>query len=50
MSEPIRILQVFEALNRGGLESMIMSLYQNIDRTKVQFDFLVHTTKKFFCE
>lgn len=46
MSEPIRVLQVFAQMNRGGAETMIMNLYRNIDRTKVQFDFIVHTNKK----
>lgn len=40
--EPIRVLQVFTILNRGGAETMIMNYYRHIDRTKVQFDFLVH--------
>lgn len=39
---PIRILHVFGKLNRGGAESRVMDLYRHIDRTKVQFDFLVH--------
>ena len=43
MSEPIRILQVFAQMNRGGAETMIMNLYRNIDRKKIQFDFVVHT-------
>jgi len=42
----IRILQVFYGMNCGGAENMIMNIYRNIDREKVQFDFLVHTTKK----
>lgn len=46
MSEPIRVLQVFAQMNRGGAETMIMNLYRNIDRTKVQFDFIVHTNEK----
>lgn len=46
MSEPIRILQVFAQMNRGGAESMIMNLYRKIDRSKVQFDFIVHTGEK----
>lgn len=46
MVEPIRILQVFGEMNRGGAETMIMNLYRNIDRYKVQFDFIVHTTEK----
>ena len=40
---PIRILHVLGVLNMGGAESRIMDLYRHIDRTKVQFDFLVHT-------
>lgn len=42
MSEPIRVLHVVTHMNRGGLESMIMNYYRNIDRSKVQFDFLTH--------
>ena len=45
-SEPIRVLQVIGSMNRGGAENMIMNLYRGIDKTKVQFDFLVHTTKE----
>ncbi|OWV21874.1 glycosyltransferase family 1 protein [Fibrobacter sp. UWB3] len=44
----IRVLQVFHGMDCGGAENMIMNLYRHIDRTKVQFDFLVHTTKKCF--
>ncbi len=46
--EPIRILQVVPNMNSGGLENLIMNLYRNIDRTKVQFDFLVHYEKRSF--
>lgn len=38
----IRILQVVTHMNRGGLETMIMNYYRNIDRNVIQFDFLVH--------
>ena len=41
-----RILQVVSGMNRGGLETYIMNLYRNINREKVQFDFLVHTDEK----
>jgi glycosyltransferase involved in cell wall biosynthesis len=27
-------------MNRGGAETLLMNLYRNIDRTKIQFDFL----------
>ena len=46
MNEPIRILQVFAEMNRGGAETMIMNLYRYIDRDKIQFDFVVHTQEK----
>lgn len=42
--KPIRVLQVLHILDRGGAEAMVMNLYRRIDRTRVQFDFLVHTT------
>lgn len=42
MSAPIRVLQVFARMDRGGAETMIMNLYRNIDRSKIQFDFIVH--------
>ena len=44
--EPIRILCVFSSLDRGGAESMCMNLYRNIDRSKVQFDFVKHNSAK----
>jgi len=46
MDKPIRILHVLGALNRGGAETMIMNIYRNIDRSKIQFDFIIHTNKK----
>lgn len=46
MEEPIRILHVLGSLNLGGAESRIMDLYRNIDRNKMQFDFLVHSSEK----
>lgn len=39
---PIRVLQVVTYMQRGGLETMLMNYYRNVDRSKVQFDFLVH--------
>ncbi|MCB6568168.1 glycosyltransferase family 1 protein [Eubacterium limosum] len=36
-----RILQVGMTDNPGGVESFIMNVYRNIDRNKIQFDFLV---------
>jgi glycosyltransferase involved in cell wall biosynthesis len=40
VASPIRILHVVVNMNRGGAETLLMNLYRNIDRSKVQFDFL----------
>lgn len=40
MGDPLRVLHVVVNMNRGGAETLIMNLYRNMDRTKVQFDFL----------
>lgn len=43
MQEPIRILQCIPGnMAYGGIETFIMNIYQNIDRSKIQFDFLIH--------
>ena len=39
---PIRVLQIFNTMIYGGAESFIMNVYRNLDRNKIQFDFLVH--------
>jgi len=46
MQQPIRILQLFTILNRGGAETNIMNYYRKLDRTKFQFDFIVHRLEK----
>lgn len=38
----VRVLHVVTYMGRGGLETMLMNYYRNIDRNKVQFDFLCH--------
>lgn len=43
---PVRILNLFTIMNRGGAETMVMNYYRNIDRTKVQFDFMVHRQER----
>lgn len=42
----IRILHVVTHMNRGGLETMLMNYYRNIDRSRLQFDFLVHRKER----
>ena len=38
----IRVLQCVNDMHRAGLETMLMNYYRNIDRTRIQFDFLTH--------
>ena len=42
----IKVLHFIPAFNIGGVESLIMSLYRNIDKSKIQFDFLVETEEE----
>ncbi|AKG33398.1 glycosyl transferase family 1 [Paenibacillus durus ATCC 35681] len=44
--EPVRILQVVTMMNRGGLETMLMNYYRQMDRGKIQFDFMVHRLER----
>lgn len=46
MTYPIRVLFLFTHMNRGGAESMVMNYYRHIDRTKLQFDFMVHRQER----
>lgn len=42
--DKIRVAQVIGTAKAGGVESIIMNLYQNIDRKQVTFDFFVENT------
>lgn len=42
----IRVLQVLGGLNLGGAETMVMNLYRAIDKSKIQFDFIIHLQSK----
>lgn len=46
----IRVLHVFGGLGTGGTEGLIMNWYRNIDRTKIQFDFLVRSPDNNYLE
>lgn len=39
MSDPIRVAQVLNRMDSGGIEAVLMNYYRHIDRSKVQFDF-----------
>ena len=44
--EPVRILQINHSMDFGGAETLIMNIYRKIDRSKIQFDFLLHCPEK----
>lgn len=46
MSSPTIVLHVVGRLDIGGAESRIMDLYRNIDRERVQFYFVQHTSDR----
>lgn len=41
-----RILHVLGRTDRGGTESMLMTHYRHIDRSRLLFDFVIHTEDK----
>ena len=45
-NNPVRVLNVLGTTNLGGAESRVMELYRAMDKSKVQFDFLVHTDQE----
>lgn len=51
MEEPIRVLHILQRMEAGGTQALLMNIYRNIDRSKVQFDFLVeYPDKQFYDE
>lgn len=41
-----RVLQVVGGMNRAGAETFLMNVYREIDKTQIQFDFLVYSNEK----
>lgn len=41
MAKIPRVIHIFGQMNRGGAETRTMEIYRNIERQKVQFDFIV---------
>lgn len=48
--EPIRVLHMIGSLEIGGSQAMIMNIYRNIDRQKIQFDFVIDKNRGGFFE
>lgn len=41
VKEPVRVAQVVGPVVLGGVDTMVMNYYRHIDRSKVQFDFIM---------
>lgn len=51
MSSPIRVLQIVPSLNQGsGVLQVAMNWHRNIDRSKVQFDYIHYIDPALSCE
>lgn len=47
---PIRVLHMIGSLDVGGSQAMIMNIYRKIDKSKIQFDFIVDHDQMLFYE
>lgn len=46
LEKPIRVAEVIGKYKGGGVESFTINYYKNVDRTKVQFDFIFDSDSK----
>lgn len=44
----VRVLHVVGSMDAGGIETFLMSVYRQMNRDKVQFDFMVASESRFF--
>lgn len=47
MSKPLRIAQIMGKMVGGGVESSVMHYYRAIDKTKIQYDFIIDSDSVF---
>lgn len=45
--ESIRVLQIVGQMNNAGVETVVMNYYRNIDRSKIQYDFIIGSDSKY---
>ncbi len=45
-NKPFRIAQIVGKMNNGGVETVVMNYYRNVDRSRVQFDFIIDSDSK----
>lgn len=48
--KPMRVLVIINTMDAGGAETFIMKVYRTLDKSKVQFDFLINKKEKCFYE
>lgn len=49
MGRELRVLHAIGSLNQGGSQSFVMNLYRAIDRSRIQFDFIVeHPDEQYY--
>lgn len=44
--QPIRVLQIIGKFGGGGVESVVLNYYRHIDKSKIQYDFVIHNDSK----
>lgn len=42
----VRVLQIVDSMDVGGIQAFLMNLYRNINRNEIQFDFLIFRNTK----
>lgn len=47
MGEPMRIAQILNQMDSGGIEAVVMNYYRHMDRSRVQFDFYFFEASSF---
>jgi hypothetical protein len=48
MSKPVKVLHIVNRMNKGGIQSFLMNYYRNMDRSAIQFDFVVQANEGSF--
>lgn len=48
MAQPVRVLHILQRMEAGGTQAFLMNVYRRIDRSKLQFDFLVEYPNRQF--
>lgn len=48
IGKPLRVLQVLTGMGSGGVEAFLMNMYRYMDRSKIQFDFLLRSRENIY--